>query len=113
MHADVTENGFAMLDFTPILKFEFKRLLRSVIVLSTNLLMAAITIVAIRVLGLLFQSLWRDDDPRLFDTVSLNYILHAADLAVLLLFLVNGVQETYRLFRGRKGPFGKSPGSGK
>ncbi len=102
-----------MLDFKSILRFEFKRLVRSVIVLATNLLMAAITIVAIWMLGLLFQSLWRDGDPRLFDTVSLNYILHAADLAVLLLFLVNGVQETYRLFRSRKGPLAKSRGAGR
>jgi hypothetical protein len=100
-----------MMDFKQILEFELKRVLRGVIALSANLLIAAITIVAIRVLGLLFQSLWQDEDPRLFGGVSLNYILHGADLTVLLLFLLNGVQETYRLFRDRKARFTKSRGS--
>jgi hypothetical protein len=43
-----------------------KRVLHGVIALSANLLIAAITIVAIRMLGLLFQSLWQEGDPRLF-----------------------------------------------
>jgi hypothetical protein len=113
MDAGTTESGSAMPDFKLILKLEFKRLLRGIIVLLANLIMAATTILAIWALGLLFRSLWRDENPLLFGTVSLNYILHTTDLAVLLLFLVNGVQETYRLFRGRKGPFGKSRGSGR
>jgi peptidoglycan biosynthesis protein MviN/MurJ (putative lipid II flippase) len=103
-----------MPDFKLILELEFKRLLRGIIVLLTNLIMAATTILAIWALDLLFQSLWRDQDPHLFGTVSLKYILYTTDLAVLLLFLLNGVLETYRLFSDRTGrQSGKFRGSGK
>jgi hypothetical protein len=109
-----TKSGFAMPDFKLILELEFKRLLRGIIVLLTNLIMAVTMILAIWALELLFQWLWRDQDPHVFGTVSLKYILYSTDLAVLLLFLLNGVLETYRLFSDRTDrQSGKFRGSGK
>ena len=89
-----------ILEFSGI-RFEIKRLLRAVIILLSNFIMAAIVIVSIWALGQLFQILWRETDPRLFETVPLTYILHLADVAVLIAFLLNGVVETYLNYRRR------------
>jgi hypothetical protein len=81
------------------LRRQLARFLRGAIVLLANLAMATLMIGAIWALDALFRILWHGEVPRLLGQVPLDYIFHGADLAVLLLFLLNGVLESYRTFR--------------
>jgi hypothetical protein len=85
--------------FELILRRQLARLLRGAIVLLANLVMATMMIGAIWAFDGLFRILWHGEVPSLLGQVPLDYIFHGAYLAVLLLFLLNGVFETYRAFR--------------
>ena len=91
----------------PIFEDELRRIIRATIVLLSHLLMATIVIAAVWVLEVLFRAVWRDNDPRLFGAVPLNYIFQATDVAVLLMFVLNGIVETLRFYR--RGPLRRTP----
>jgi cation transporter-like permease len=79
------------------MEFELRRLLRAIMILLAHLIMAAIMIMSIWALGGLFHILWGAEP--LFNDVPLNYILYLTDVAVLVIFVLNGLIETVRTFR--------------
>lgn len=75
------------------------RAARAAVALVSHTILAALVIVAIKLLETLVHFFWNHSEPLLFDRFPLRYLFHAMDGAVLIVFSVFGVLEAVRAFR--------------
>ena len=83
------------------LRSAIKRGGQAALVIVAHMVMAAVMLLSIWILERIVHLLWRSAEPQLFDSVPLNYLFQAMDVGVLTTFVVYGLIEAYRSYRGR------------
>jgi len=83
----------------PSLELELKRLVRAIIVLLSHVILATIMIAGLWLLKILSQRLFQSSNMHLFSEGFLNYIFDATNVAVLFMFILNGIMEVFQSYR--------------
>jgi hypothetical protein len=76
-----------------------RRASRAAIALVCHTALAALVVVAIKLLEWLLHFLWGATDPLLFDRFPIRYLFDAMDGGVILVFVCYGIIEAFRAFR--------------
>jgi len=68
-------------------------------VMIAHVILASVILLTIRIAEMVMHLLWQDGNPMLFDTVPLRYLFHAADVAVIIVYLWYGTMQAVKAFR--------------
>jgi uncharacterized membrane protein len=83
------------------LQWELKRLLRAVIVLSSHFFIAMVAMLSLWVLEMLSRRLLQSSNSRPFGGELLEPIFGAVEVAVVVMFIFNGILEVFQSYRRR------------